>query len=204
MSKIIGITGGIASGKSTLVKKIKEAGFAVIDADQVVHSLQAKSGKLYETLLNFFGSEILREDGEIDRPKLSQMIFSSEEKMALSSHIQNQIIYEELLARKKAFEKKYPVFFMDIPLLIELNYQSWFDQVWLVYVDRKIQLERLMKRNHYSEKEASERLQKQMTLDEKRAYAQLIFDNNGSLDALERQLEKELEKLQKEQAQARS
>ena len=92
MAKIIGITGGIASGKSTVTNYLRQKGYQVIDADQVVHELQAKGGKLYQALVRWLGSAILNEAGELDRPKLSQLIFSSQENLAKSSHIQNAII----------------------------------------------------------------------------------------------------------------
>ena len=96
MTKIIGITGGIASGKSTVVEEIRQAGYQVIDADAVVHDLQAKGGQLYQALLDWLGPEILRADGQLDRPKLSQLIFSSPEHQARSAQLQNDIIRQAL------------------------------------------------------------------------------------------------------------
>ena len=94
MTKIIGITGGIASGKSTVVAEIRKHGYQVIDADQVVHELQAKGGKLYQALCNWLGTDILQENGELDRKKLGQLIFSSKDMLEKSSRLQNGIIRE--------------------------------------------------------------------------------------------------------------
>lgn len=195
MTRIIGLTGGIASGKSTVVKEIRQAGYEVIDADQVVHELQRKGGRLYQALLNFFGPSILQEDGEIDRPKLSKMIFSSLKNRDHSSRLQNQIIQEELMSRKEKLEAKGKPFFMDIPLLIELDMRHWFNEIWLVYVDQDTQKQRLMNRNHYSEQEARDRIASQMPLQEKLKFADIVIDNNGSLQELTDQIGQILSKL---------
>lgn len=181
---IIGLTGGIASGKSTVVEMIKEAGYKVIDADQLVHDMQAKGGKLYRALLDWLGEDILLSDGELNRPKLGQLIFSSEEMRHQSAEIQGKIIREELAAQRNCLAKEEDVFFMDIPLLIENDYQDWFDQIWLVTVSPEVQRQRLMKRNHLSAEEADMRIASQMPLSEKLPYASLVIDNNGSIDDL--------------------
>ena len=181
---IIGLTGGIASGKSTVVEMIKEAGYKVIDADQLVHDMQAQGGRLYRALLDWLGEGILLSNGELNRPKLGQLIFSNEEMRQRSAEIQGTIIREELAAQKDYLAKKEDVFFMDIPLLIENGYQDWFDQIWLVAVSPEVQCQRLMKRNHLSVEEASMRIASQMSLAEKIPYASLVLDNNGSLDDL--------------------
>lgn len=164
---MIGITGGIASGKSTVVAMIKEAGYQVIDADQVVHQLQEKGGRLYEALKQAFGNEILKEAGDLNRKKLSEMVFSNPSHMATSSAIQNQIIKEELAAERDQLAQSQTVIFMDIPLLIELGYQDWFDAIWLVYADAQTQLRRLMARNHLREVDAKKRLSSQLSIEEK-------------------------------------
>lgn len=194
---VIGITGGIASGKSTVVAMIKEAGYQVIDADQVVHQLQEKGGRLYEALKQAFGNEILKEDGDLNRKKLSEMVFSNPSHMATSSAIQNQIIKEELAAERDQLAQSQAVIFMDIPLLIELGYQDWFDAIWLVYVDAQTQLRRLMARNHLREVDAKKRLSSQLSIEEKRPYASLVIDNSGDMETLRKQVHKALEQLSK-------
>ncbi|MDU6562969.1 MAG: dephospho-CoA kinase [Streptococcus sp.] len=181
---IIGLTGGIASGKSTVVEMIKEVGYKVIDADQLVHDMQAKGGRLYRALHDWLGEDILLSDGELNRPKLGKLIFSSEEMRHQSAEIQGKIIREELAVKRDCLAKEEDVFFMDIPLLIENDYQDWFDQIWLVAVLPEIQCQRLMKRNHLSVEEAKLRIDSQMSLAEKMPYASLVLDNNGSLDDL--------------------
>lgn len=192
---IIGLTGGIASGKSTVVEMIKEAGYKVIDADQLVHDMQTKGGRLYRSLLDWLGEAILLSDGELNRPKLGQLIFSSEEMRHQSAEIQGKIIREELAAQRDCLAKEEDVFFMDIPLLIENNYQDWFDQIWLVAVSPEVQRQRLMKRNHLSAEEADMRIASQMPLSEKLPYASLVIDNNGSIDDLKEKVKNAIKDL---------
>lgn len=192
---IIGLTGGIASGKSTVVEMIKEAGYKVIDADQLVHDMQTKGGRLYRSLLDWLGEAILLSDGELNRPKLGQLIFSSEEMRHQSAEIQGKIIREELAAKRDCLAKEEDVFFMDIPLLIENDYQDWFDRIWLVVVSPEVQRQRLMKRNHLSAEEADMRIASQMPLSEKLPYASLVIDNNGSIDDLKEKVKSDIKDL---------
>ena len=184
MSKIVGITGGIASGKSTLTAFLRQEGYQVVDADAVVHDLQAPGGRLYQALVEHFGQGIILENGQLNRVKLGQLIFSDEREQAWSRQVQGQIIREELAREKERLSQQEDLFFMDIPLLFEAGYESWFDEVWLVYVDEKEQLKRLMARNHLSQEEAEKRLAAQWKLADKRALADKILDNNGSLERL--------------------
>ena len=195
MTKIIGITGGIASGKSTVVEEIRQAGYQVIDADAVVHDLQAKGGQLYQALLDWLGPEILRADGQLDRPKLSQLIFSSPEHQVKSAQLQNDIIRQALAKERDRLAQSEDIFFMDIPLLVELDYLDWFDAIWLVYVDEDKQVQRLMGRNGYNQAQAQQRIAAQMPLLEKKKYATLILDNNGSLEDLQKQVRQALKNL---------
>ncbi|WP_247938230.1 dephospho-CoA kinase [Streptococcus gordonii] len=197
MVRIIGITGSIASGKSTVTEFLRQQGYKVIDADQVVHELQEPGGRLYQALLSTFGSSILQEDGRLDRPKLGAMIFGDPELLAKSSQIQNQIIREELAGRRDLLAEKEDIFFMDLPLLFELGYETWFDQVWLVDVTEETQLCRLMARNALSQKEAEKRIAAQLSLQEKRNRADVLIDNNGPLELTQEQLRDTLQKLER-------
>ena len=193
MAIIIGITGGIASGKSTVTEFLRQQGYQVIDADQVVHELQEPGGRLYQALLSTFGSVILQEDGHLDRPKLGAMIFGNPELLAQSSQIQNQIIREELARRQELLAETEDIFFMDIPLLFEQGYESWFDEIWLVYVDKKTQIERLMNRDHMNVEEAQARLESQWSLSKKKKLASHIIDNSGTQKELVEQVASLLE-----------
>ena len=197
MARIIGITGGIASGKSTVTEFLRQLGYQVIDADQVVHELQEPGGRLYQALLSTFGPAILQEDGRLDRPKLGAMIFGDPELLAQSSQIQNQIIREELAGRRDLLAETEDIFFMDLPLLFELQYEDWFDQIWLVDVTVETQLSRLMTRNALSQDEAEKRIAAQLSLQEKRKRADVLIDNNGSLEETRQQIRNALQKLER-------
>ena len=197
MARIIGITGGIASGKSTVTEFLRQQGYQVIDADQLVHELQEPGGRLYQALLSTFGSSILQEDGRLDRPKLGAMIFGNPELLAQSSQLQNEIIREELARRRDLLAETEDIFFMDLPLLFELGYDNWFDQIWLVDVTEETQLSRLMARNALSQEEAEKRIAAQLSLREKRKKADVLIDNNGSLEEARQQLRDALQKLER-------
>ena len=197
MAKIIGITGGIASGKSTVTEFLRQQGYQVIDADQLVHELQEPGGRLYQALLSAFGSAIVQEDGRLDRPKLGTMIFGNPDLLAQSSQIQNQIIREELASRRDLLAETEAVFFMDLPLLFELEYDNWFDQIWLVDVTEETQLNRLMARNALSQEEAEKRIAAQLSLQEKRKRANVLIENNGSLEETRQQIRDALQKLER-------
>ena len=194
MGKIIGITGGIASGKSTVTNFLRKQGFQVVDADAVVHQLQKPGGRLFEALVQHFGQEIILENGELNRPLLASLIFSNPEEQEWSKQTQGEIIREELAALRDQLAQTEAIFFMDIPLLFEQGYANWFDETWLVYVDYGIQLERFMKRDHLSKEVAESRLASQWSLAEKTKLASRILDNNGSRDQLVSQVVKLLER----------
>ena len=184
MGKIIGITGGIASGKSTVTEFLRQKGFQVVDADIVVHQLQKPSGRLYQVLVEHFGEKILLENGELNRPLLASLIFSNPEEQEWSKRTQGEIIREELAALRNQFAQTEALFFMDIPLLFEQNYASWFDETWLVYVNRDVQLERLMKRDQISREAAESRLNSQWPIEGKISLASHSLDNNGNQEQL--------------------
>ena len=184
MGKIIGITGGIASGKSTVTEFLRQKGFQVVDADAVVHQLQKPGGRLFQILVEHFGEKALLENGELNRPILASLIFSNPEEQEWSKRTQGEIIREELAALRNRFAQTEALFFMDIPLLFEQNYASWFDETWLIYVNRDIQLERLMKRDQISKEAAESRLNSQWPLERKISLASHSLDNNGNQEQL--------------------
>ena len=197
MAKIIGLTGGIASGKSTVTSYLREKGYPVIDADRVVHDLQAPGGDLYGALVEHFGRDILLDTGDLNRPALAQRIFSSQKEIAWSNQVQGEMIRKALARERDRLAKIEDLFFMDIPLLIEQGYLDWFDQVWLVYVTEDTQLQRLMERNVLTEVQARDRLAAQMPLDKKKAFVDLVIDNNSKRDRLYQQIDRALEQIER-------
>ena len=194
MGKIIGITGGIASGKSTVTNFLRQQGFQVVDADAVVHQLQKPGGRLFEALVQHFGQEIILENGELNRPLLASLIFSNTEEREWSKQIQGEIIREELATLRDQLAQTEEIFFMDIPLLFEQDYSAWFDETWLVYVEPDVQMERLMERDQLSKDLAISRLSAQWSLEEKKGLASQVIDNNGSQDQLLAQVNSLLER----------
>jgi dephospho-CoA kinase len=189
MTLVVGLTGGIASGKSTVSNMFKEMGMTVIDAD-VESRLAVQHGEpAYKQIVGTFGEEVLLPDGEIDRQKLGSIIFHDEQKRLLL----NEIVHPEVRRRmndKKvlAIKNDEKIVILDIPLLFESKLTNMVEQTLLVYVDRNIQLTRLMERNHLSKEEAEARIQSQMPLTEKIKLADKKIDNNGSLTETKRQL----------------
>ena len=195
MAKIIGITGGIASGKSTVTEFLRQNGFEVVDADAVVHQLQKPGGRLYQIIVEHFGDKVLLESGELNRPLLASLIFSNPKEQEWSERTQGEIIREELAALRNQLDQTEALFFMDIPLLFEQNYASWFDETWLVYVNRDVQLERLMKRDQISKEAAESRLNSQWPLERKMVLASHSLDNNGNQKQLITQVVQLLEEM---------
>lgn len=195
VNPIIGLTGGIASGKSLVTAYLKRQGYAVIDADQVVHQLQSKGGRLYQALVDWLGTGILMETGDLERRKLANLLFSNDVLKAKSHQLQDGIIRDELARCKEQLAQEKSVFFMDIPLLYELCYEDWFDEVWVITVDPPLQLRRLMARNQITLEEAQIRLKAQLPLSLKRDKADRIIDNNGKPEATYAQVDQALSDL---------
>ena len=183
MKKVIGLTGGIASGKSTVVDFLIAQGYVVIDADKVVRELQAPEGRLNQAIFDVFGSEFFDESRNLNRSKLAALIFSdvlAREKLA---DLQNQIIRETLYDKRKQVLTELSegeCLFMDIPLLIEQAYDG-FDEIWLVALAPEIQVQRIMERDGLSEEAAKARVAAQMPLTEKMKYATRIIDSSGTI-----------------------
>ena len=185
MKKVIGITGGIATGKSVVTSYLRAHGYEVIDADVVVRELQEVGGALYIAIRDTFGEAYFLENGDLDRAKFGALIFSDAEARAKLSAVQDDIIRTELF--KRCANSRLELVFMDIPLLFERAYTG-FDETWLVYAPQDVQLKHLMKRNDLSESEALLRIKAQMPIDEKRSLATRIIENCDTIEVLENQL----------------
>lgn len=195
MKQVIGITGGIATGKSTVTNYIRSKGYPVIDADNLVHELQAKGGPLYMVLVAQLGQDILAPNRELDRKRLSERFFSDNQLRQELSSLQNDIIRRELLLRRDGLLARHDVIFMDIPLLFELDYQKEVDCVWLVSLDAERQLKRLKERNGYTAEQAKRRIAAQLSLERKKRLAHVIIDNSGTLAETYQQLDRLLDEL---------
>lgn len=189
MSQIIGLTGGIASGKSTVSNILKELSIPVIDADEEARLAVEKGEKAYNEIVAYFGEEVLMEDGAIDRSKLGSIIFPNPEKRAVLNSIVHPAVRERMQLKKEHYlsigER---IIVLDIPLLFESKLTHMIDKVIVVYVDEQTQLDRLMSRNGYSIEEAKSRITSQLPLKDKRNWADYVIDNNGSIEETRKQL----------------
>ncbi|NXF98021.1 DCAKD protein, partial [Eubucco bourcierii] len=187
---LVGLSGGIASGKSTVVAVLRELGCAVIDADVIAREVVQPHFKAYQQIVNSFGTEILLENGEINRQALGNIIFSQPEKRQLLNSITHPEIQKEMLKQiLKYFVLGYHYVILDIPLLFETNRLTKFMKYTvLVYCDPPTQLARLMRRDRLARAEAEARLAAQLPLEEKRRLATYIIDNSGERESTRRQV----------------
>ncbi|AJO22282.1 dephospho-CoA kinase [Weizmannia coagulans] len=191
MAKIIGLTGGIASGKSTVSNMLKTKGFTIVDADIAARKVVEPGEPAYEQIIEAFGEGILLQDLTLDRKKLGALIFADEAlRMKLNSIVHPAVRAWMTREKDRAIENGKKTVFLDIPLLFESRLTYMVERTILVYVDEETQLKRLMARNGLSEKEAQMRIRAQMPLSEKKALADAVLDNNGSLEETKQQLEK--------------
>lgn len=187
--KIIGLTGGIASGKSTVARMLTEHGIPVIDADELArHVVEPGSAALAE-IVQRFGSGILATDGSLDRPALARIVFADPESRRALEAITHPAIRrcaeEELAALR---QQGVPLAVYMAPLLIEAGLSDRVDEIWVVYVDRETQVQRVMARDGATRDQAEARLAAQMPMEEKVRHGKVVIDNRGSLEELEQQM----------------
>ncbi|MFE4241337.1 dephospho-CoA kinase [Peribacillus butanolivorans] len=189
MGQIIGITGGIASGKSSVSLYIQELGFTIVDADVASRAVVEPGEEAYHQVVKAFGEDILLVDGNIDRVKLGSIIFHNQEKRLLLNSIVHPAVRKWMrLKTEKALAAGEETVFMDIPLLFESKLTFMVEKTLLVYVDERVQLERLMNRNGLSETDALARIHSQMPLADKKVLADAVIDNNGNLEETKKQV----------------
>jgi dephospho-CoA kinase len=195
MFVIIGLTGGIASGKSSVGKMIKELGFPLVDADVAARRVVEKGEPAYEKIVDKFGSEILNSDETIDRSRLGSIVFQDEQKRLELNSIVHPAVRIEMQNETEAYIKQgSETVCIDIPLLFESNLTHMVDKTLLIYVSPHIQLKRLKERNGYNDEEAKVRIQSQMPLEKKIELADAVIDNNETLERTKKQLMETFEK----------
>jgi len=186
---VIGLTGGIASGKSTVARILERLGAKVIDADAIAREVVAPGEPAYDAIIAEFGPGILNADGAINRPALARIVFADPETLKRLELITHPAIghrAEEKLAELRRL--LVPVAFYMAPLLIEAGAASRVDEIWVVYADGVTQLERLTKRDGMTREEALLRIAAQMPMDEKKSRGSVVIDNRGTLEETERQV----------------
>ena len=194
---IAGLTGGIASGKSTVSRILSDAGAHVIDADQIAKEEVEKGTPAYCDIVSFFGRGILQADGAIDRKRLADIIFNDPEKKARLNAIVHPHVYRRTQQKIADISRRTSdaVVILDIPLLLEADMDRNLDELIVVYVPESIQLERLMQRDAIDAAAAMARIRSQMPIDEKRRRATIVIDNSGGLDDCRRQALEVFERL---------
>ncbi|MBN1841925.1 MAG: dephospho-CoA kinase [Deltaproteobacteria bacterium] len=200
---LLGVTGGIASGKTAVSDVLQELGVPLIDFDLIARQVVEPGRPAFEKIVDYFGKQVLKEDGALDRKKLSKIVFRDLEKRKKLEAYTHPPIYEEFLKQVNEIAEKDPgaIIQVVVPLLIELNLQYMFHKLLVVHIPQEQQVERLAKRDGISKEEAANILKAQLPIDEKVGYADFVVHNEGSIEETRRQVEdiwERLRKLQKE------
>ncbi|MED4561487.1 dephospho-CoA kinase [Bacillus altitudinis] len=190
MTLVIGLTGGIASGKSTVSQMIKEKGIRVVDADVIAKEAVSKGSAALHQIVQTFGEEVLLPNGELNRQQLGAIIFSDEEKRKkLNAIVHPEVRKEMLEQRDEGVSNNETFVVLDIPLLFESKLEGLVNRIIVVYTTPELQLSRLMNRNDLSEEEALNRIHSQQPLEEKCQKADRVIENTKDLAFIRKQLE---------------
>lgn len=190
VSLIIGLTGGIASGKSTVSSMLVELGASLVDADRLAREVVLPGTPTLQAVIDAFGQAIVADDGSLDRKKLGEIVFADESARKRLESILHPAIRELMKERMNKLESDHPkgLVVVDVPLMYESSLASMFDEVMLVYVPANVQLERLMKRDGLSREQAQARLRAQMPIEQKREMADWIIDNSKGIEQTKAQV----------------
>ncbi|EMJ4500980.1 dephospho-CoA kinase [Staphylococcus aureus] len=193
MPKVIGLTGGIASGKSTVSELLSVFGFKVVDADKAAREAVKKGSKGLAQVREVFGDEAIDENGEMNRRYMGDLVFNHPEKRLELNAIIHPIVRDIMEEEKQEYLKQGYNVIMDIPLLFENESENTVDEVWVVYTSESIQMDRLMQRNNLSLEDAKARVYSQISIDKKSRMADHVIDNLGDKLELKQNLERLLE-----------
>jgi len=186
MKRVIGVTGGIASGKSNVCNVIKELGYPVLDCDKITAELSQKDLPIYKAIVKNFGSDYLLPDGELDKKKIGKLIFNNDGAKVKLNQISHPLIREELI--KRIGEYSDGLVFIEVPLLYEAKFNDICDKVICVFLKKKNQVERLMEREGIDEDYALAKIHSQMDLYLKKAMADYVVDSKGDFDETRNQV----------------
>ena len=190
MTYILGLTGGIATGKSTVSRYFFEKGYAVVDADVVARRVVEPGTEGLANIVAQFGTEIIQTDGTLNREKLGAMIFADAKKRETLNSLLSDLIRRAIMADTATLvNANQPLIVLDIPLLYEAGYETHCDAVMVVYTTEEVQRKRLMGRNNLSEEEALNRIASQEPIEAKKNHADIVIDNNGTLNDTYEQVE---------------
>ena len=197
MALVVGLTGGIASGKSTVARFFSKLGAWVIDADELARKVVEPGTPGWREVIETFGEDYITPQGELDRKRLARLVFHDPKaKKRLESIIHPRVLaLREKITRDILRKDPQALIIFDVPLLIEADLHKRVDRVVVVWVPREIQIQRLIERDKLTRQEAEKRLENQMPLDEKLPFAHYVVDNSGSKEATEEQVKKIYEEL---------
>jgi dephospho-CoA kinase len=183
--KVIGLTGGIGSGKSTVSRFLAELGAIIIDADKVGHEALKPDTEIWHKVVAAFGRQILTPDGDINRQKLGEIVFSNPESLSKLNQIMHPRMYDMVKAQLEEYQRQgVAVVVLEAPLLIEANWTSLVDEVWVTVASQPTVLRRLKEKFGLSESEALARIRSQLPTEERARYADVIIDTDCDLDEL--------------------
>jgi dephospho-CoA kinase len=189
--RIVGLTGGIGTGKSTVSGMLRELGATVIDADEATRAVQSRGSDGLRQLVNAFGAGILTPEGDLDRARLADLAFRDPDARGRLNEIVHPLVRLWMAERQReAMERGDAVVVMDIPLLFEARGAGAFDTVLLVYAPEDVALRRLVEQRGMTEEQARARIAAQMPIEEKRALATHVIENTGSLEELRERVER--------------
>ncbi|NNL41552.1 MAG: dephospho-CoA kinase [Desulfobacterales bacterium] len=199
---LVGLTGGIASGKSTVSDILEKLGAELIDFDLIARRVVQPGTPGLKAIVNYFGKHILSKEGTLDRKKLSKIVFQDSSKRKVLESLTHPLIYQEFFKQMETIAKNDSgaIILVSIPLLIEQNLQYAFDNLIFVYVTQKTQVERLIQRDGISKTEANNIIKSQLPIDEKVSFANFIINNENTIEETKRQVKwvwDELKKVQK-------
>ena len=186
---VAGLTGGIATGKSTVSAFLEHAGAVIVDADKIARQVVQKEQPAWRKIVEVFGASILLPDGEINRSRLGEIIFNDSDQKRILNRIVHPEVSLETSARLLEIENNQPdsLVILDVPLLIESGMNAGLSEIIVVYLPEPLQIERLMFRDHLLREQALARIHSQMPIDEKRKYATRLIDNSGTRENTRRQ-----------------
>lgn len=190
---IIGITGSLGSGKSTVAQSFSREGFHVIDVDKLYHQISHAGSKIQRAIERHFGKDVIRKDGSVDRQKLKDIVFQDSEKLTLLNRLTHPVILQAMERELNKHRRKDII--IDAPLLIEAGFHEYCDKVIVVRAKRDIQIRRAMRRKRLTGQEAKQILRSQMPFSRKKPYADFIIDNSGAVAQTEKQVQKILKTL---------
>jgi dephospho-CoA kinase len=199
MALIVGLTGGIVGGKSTVASMFRELGAKIIDADKLGHSVILPYKPAWKKIVKLYGKDILRNDLTIDREKLGKTVFINQILLKKLNEITHpeiiKIIKKEINSVKNKTHNQRKILMIDAALIYETKIDKFMDKVIVVYIDKDEQIKRLIKRNNLSKDEALQRIKSQMLMEEKVEMADYVIDNNNSLNKTKKQVVKIWEEL---------